>query len=556
MSGIRPQEVVEVLRSLEEEAGAGRSVVLMTVVSLDGSVFTRSGLPALLALDEVQRHGLLTLSQLPAGLRRSAEKAAGSARPILCAVDLAEDDPFLGLGLGAPGRVEFLLETVDDRLRGDLRLLREALLKGRGLVYAVEIEGLGLGSRAVYQADDPAARECYEEMSPELVESVMGGKVSRRFLCPLPPMGKALIFGSGADAAALACRLGELGLLVWAADQRLDRLLGPEWQRARCYRVKGGWEEMRAAAGPDEESAVVVLTHNFAMDLEILQGALTSPAGYVGVTGPARRTERLLAELSALGARPRPGVLRSPAGLDLGAEAPMEVALSIAAEILALRSGRRGGRQVDRQRSSPAKPKVPGLILAAGPGKRFTGGNKLSANIDGRPVLRHVVENALGSRLDPVIVVLGCEAEAGLRAIAGIEDPRLRVVFNPLWEGGKASSLQVGLREVPFLAPGFLSLLGDMPMVKSWLIDRVLTEFELSGRLVFPVYQGPEGPVKGYPTAFPRALFGEISALTGDETAMASIREHWSQAVKVQLDDSRTQADVDTTRDLELLRNE
>ncbi len=236
----------------------------------------------------------------------------------------------------------------------------------------------------------------------------------------------------------------------------------------------------------------------------------------------------------------------------------MEVALSIAAEILALRSGRTGGRRNDRSRPAPshAKPKVPGLILAAGRGRPFAGGNKLSANIDGRPVLRHVVDNALGSKLDPVIVVLGCEAEAGLRALQGIEDPRLRVVFNPLWEGGKASSVQVGLREVPFMAAGFLSLLGDMPMVKSWLIDRVLTEFELSGRLVFPVYQGLEGPTKGYPTAFPRALFGEIRALTGDETAMASIREHWSEAVKIQLDDSRTQADVDTTRDLELLRND
>lgn len=558
MSGIRPQEVVNVLRLLEEEAGGGRGLVLATVISLDGSVFQRCGLPALLALEGPGRDGVLSLSVFPEELRRAASQAGTQAKPLLCAVDLAEDDPLLGYGLGAPGRVEFLLEPVDRRLRSDLRTLREALLKGEGLVYAVDIEGPGLGQRKVYAADHPEARECFGEMSPELVENAVEGKVTRRFLCPIPPLGKALVFGSGPDALALAARLVELGFRVWAADPRPGRLLSPEWERLRCHRIEGGWEEARRAAAPGEDTVIVVLTHSFALDLETLQGALSSLSGCVGVTGPAKRTQRLLSELSTLEVRPRPGVLRAPAGLDLGAESPLEVALSIAAEILALRTGRHGGRQTERQRPapSPGNPKVPGLILAAGRGKRFTGGNKLTASIDGRPVLRHVVDNALGSRLDPVIVVLGCQAEEGLKALHGIEDPRLRVVFNPLWENGKSSSIEVGMREVPFLSPGFVTLLGDMPMVKSWLIERVLTEFELSGKLVFPVYPAEGGATKGYPTAFPRALFGEIRTLTGDETAMAAVRHHWSEAVKIQLDDALTQADVDTTRDLELLRSD
>lgn len=558
MSGIRPQEVIDVLRRLDEEALAGRPAVLMTVVALEGSVFPRSGLPALVSLEGPAREGFIALEELPLELGRRVREAAQRSKPLLCGVDLAEDEPLLSHGLGAPGRVEFFLEPVDGILRGRLRPLREALLKSEGLVYSLEIEGPGLGERAFYSPEQEQARECYKEMSPELVESAVEGRVCRRFLCPLSPMGKALVFGSGADAAALACRLDELGFLVWAADPRPGRLRGPRWERAHCQRIEGGWREARQAAAVDEETAVVVLTHSFALDLETLQGALASPAFYVGLTGPARRTQRLLSELSALETRPRPGVLRAPAGLDLGEQAPAETALSIAAEILALRSGRRVARRGERPRSAsiPAKPKVPGLILAAGPGKRFEGGSKLGASFGGRAVLRHVVDNALGSRLDPVIVVLGSQAEEGLRALQGVQDPRLRVVFNPLWEGGKASSLDVGLREVPFPAPGFLLLLGDMPLVESWLIDRVLTEFELSGRLVFPVYEGPQGPVRGHPTAFPRSFFGEVRALTGDETVMDAIREHWSEAVKIPLEDARTQADVDTPRDLELLRGD
>jgi molybdenum cofactor cytidylyltransferase len=129
------------------------------------------------------------------------------------------------------------------------------------------------------------------------------------------------------------------------------------------------------------------------------------------------------------------------------------------------------------------------------------------------------------------------------------------VVFNPAWASGKASSFEVGLREAPAEAPGVVALLGDMPRVQPWLIDRVLSEFELSGRLCFPVFPGPDGPVKGQPTAYPRALFGEVGQLIGDDTAMAAIRRHWSEAVKIPLEDASSQADIDTESDLQLLKS-
>src|ERR1019366_1352736 len=216
-----------------------------------------------------------------------------------------------------------------------------------------------------------------------------------------------------------------------------------------------------------------------------LKGALQSPARYVGLVGPAGRAAKLLAELKEKGIEPAPGVFSAPAGLDIGAETPEEVALAVAAEILAVRFARKGARPA-RLRPAGSSPsarksgvKVPGLVLAAGRGRRFGGGSKLLADVDGRPVLRHVVESALASRLDPVVVVLGAGAEAGLQAIVGLDDARLRVVFNPAWASGKASSFEVGLREVPADAPGVVALLGDMPRVKPWLIDRVLSEFVL-----------------------------------------------------------------------------
>lgn len=491
MGGIRPQEWLDAIRRLDE------ATALATVVSLDGSVFERSGAPLLLK---------------------------GEQEPGLRLVDVAEDDPLLSEGAGGPGRLELHVETVSPKLRENLAALKDRLMRGQGVLIELDLSS---GLRRFDDDNDPVS---HADLSAELDEDRDG----RKLIVPIRPMGKALVFGAGLDAAALCAHLRDVGFLVWPADPR-----------------KQGWEQVRAAARPDEDTVIVVMTHSYALDLETLQGALASPACYVGLPGPAKRTARLLSELSVLGVRPRPGVLRSPAGLDLDVKAPREAALSIAAEILAVRGGLTRVR-TRSPRPLPHHAKVPGLILAAGRGKRFAGANKLTARLDDRPVLRHVVENALASRLDPIILVLGCDAGAGLKAIEGITDPRLRVVFNPLWEGGKASSIEVGLREVPFLAPGVVSLLGDMPRVKPWLIDRVLEEFELSGRLTFPIFEGK----KGYPTAFPRALFDEIRHLTGDDTAMTAVREHWNEAVKIGLEDSSTQADVDTPADLELLKGE
>jgi len=554
MNGIRPQEVLELLRAMEAAAGSGPArPVLATFVSLDGSVFSRAGAMAVLASAAVP--GAIPVSELHGPLRSQAEAVACGGPPRLVEAELAEDDPVLGFGLGAPGRAEVLLEPVDERLREHMIALREALLRNEGVVCRLEIAGPDLGRRALLRADDPQVGESYRENSPELVETSVAGNVQRVFLCPVHPMGKALVFGSGPVAAALCRHLAELGFSVFAADPRPGRLQGPDWHIPGIALLEGGWDQARAAAQLDEETSVAVLTRSYALDLETLQGALQSPACYVGLIGPQRRTQRLLAELAALDVRPRPGVFFAPAGLDIGAEAPAETAISIAAEILAARSGRKGGRLSSRQSppTAPSRTRIPALILAAGPATRFAGGRKLAAVLADKPVLRHVVDHALAARVDPVIVVLGCEADANLKALAGITDSRLRVVFNPFWEKGLASSLEVALREVPHGAAGAVKLLGDMPLVQPWLIDRVLSEFELSGRLVFPVYPGHSGQEGGYPMAIPRKLFGEVKALARDDADEQAARKHWSEAVKIVLADGRTQTGVDTATDLELL---
>src|SRR5262249_11660286 len=100
------------------------------------------------------------------------------------------------------------------------------------------------------------------------------------------------------------------------------------------------------AAAIDARTFVVVMTHNFPRDKEYLRSLLTSDPAYLAMLGPAARTTRLLMELEAEGVAVTDGFrerLHGPAGLDVGAEGPEEIAGSIVAEIVAVRRGRRGG---------------------------------------------------------------------------------------------------------------------------------------------------------------------------------------------------------------------
>jgi xanthine dehydrogenase accessory factor len=109
-------------------------------------------------------------------------------------------------------------------------------------------------------------------------------------------------------------------------------------------------EEAFAQVGVDHATAVVILSHDDKFDLPALELALSSDAFYVGVIGGRRNQERKRERLREAGVGEAAiDRIAGPAGLDLGAESPPEVALSILAEALAARNGRSGGPLRDRR---------------------------------------------------------------------------------------------------------------------------------------------------------------------------------------------------------------
>ena len=190
-----------------------------------------------------------------------------------------------------------------------------------------------------------------------------------------------------------------------------------------------------------------------------------------------------------------------------------------------------------------------GIILAAGASKRI-GAPKQLLPLAGRPLLQHVVDAAVQSRLDEIILVLGdaaAEIEAALSLPAG---RHIRVVVNPDAGLGQATSLGVGLRAADAGAVGAGILLGDEPQVSPVLIDRLASAFESATvPVVRPVYTGADGRrLPGHPTFLARRIWPELKRLCGDQGARALLATHPDWVLEVEMEGERP-ADIDTWED-------
>jgi molybdenum cofactor cytidylyltransferase len=193
-------------------------------------------------------------------------------------------------------------------------------------------------------------------------------------------------------------------------------------------------------------------------------------------------------------------------------------------------------------------PRVAAIVLAAGLSTRM-GQNKLLAPVGGKPLIRRTVEAVSASHVDPVIVVTGHQAGEIEQALANL---RVRFVPNAHYAEGLSASLRAGLQAVPESADAALVLLGDMPEVKSGLLDRMLAAFSPEdGRAICVATANGK---RGNPVLWARRFFAEMEAVTGDTGAKHLIAMNDPVVCEVEADDS-VLTDIDTPDALAALRS-
>jgi molybdenum cofactor cytidylyltransferase len=191
---------------------------------------------------------------------------------------------------------------------------------------------------------------------------------------------------------------------------------------------------------------------------------------------------------------------------------------------------------------------ISGVVLAAGTSSRL-GRPKQLLELEGRPLLQHVVDAAAASGLDEVVVVLGYEAE---RIALALELPAgARVVVNDDYESGQSTSLRAGLSSVDSRADAAAILLGDQPGLTSAAIRKVLDTFrESDAPILRALWQG----TPGHPVVLARSEWEWIRGLEGDKGARDFVAAS-TRAEVIEMDEPPV-ADVDTWEQYERLRED
>ncbi|WP_445503621.1 nucleotidyltransferase family protein [Microvirga sp. G4-2] len=184
------------------------------------------------------------------------------------------------------------------------------------------------------------------------------------------------------------------------------------------------------------------------------------------------------------------------------------------------------------------------IVLAAGRGTRFGPEPKLLVSLDGKAVIRHVVEAAVGSVADPVIVVTGYRHHD---VETELDDLPVQIMQNAAFGEGLSSSLKAGFAALPPQSKAAIILLGDMPLVTSDLIDslaQIWDRMNMPAALV-PTLNGK----RGNPVVLSRSLENAVAQLSGDVGAGPILRER-SDVIECPVDDPAILEDVDTTAGL------
>jgi xanthine dehydrogenase accessory factor len=320
---------------------------LVTLVRADGGTSKILGTQLGLAEDG-RTFGSVTIGGCADGRAAAAAREAlrRGTRELL-ALPISEADA-LALGLGCAGDIELVVEPMslgaDDPLPIALAAARSSAGARAALVtpldgaigrLLVRADGSVAGTLGTSARDAAAATRVADRLADASMESgVTAWEAERWFVHLLTPVATLIVVGA-TDVAAAVCTLAvPLGWRTVLIDARYDLLAEPRFAAASERTAGMPAESVAALLGAGAE-AVVLLAHDYRVEAPVLRIALRSGASYVGMLGSRKRaavvSELLAAEGFTVEELAR---LRAPVGLRIGAQGPLEIAVSIVAEVI------------------------------------------------------------------------------------------------------------------------------------------------------------------------------------------------------------------------------
>lgn len=362
------KELREIVKAYDAAVQQGKKTALAAVVHLDGSSYRRPG-ARMLVSDEGELTGAISGGCLEGDALRKAMFALSQQQSKLVTYDTSdEDDMTIGIQLGCAGVIQVLFEPINpNHAANPIQLLRKALAVRQ---HAVLVTLFDLSDKRNFQPGTCMLLESDGHLSgsqpfPALQEDLVqemnlvlqsGKSVFRQFTGEgwsitafieyLQPPVSLVVVGAGNDAVPMMQFADTLGWDVRVVDGR-NTHARPERFTSACQVLVSKPEQVLEHLPMDERTVFVMMTHNYNYDLAMLKALLGTRTPYIGMLGPRKKLERMLDELRTGGMEVTDEMLEKvygPAGLEIGAETPEEIALSIISEIQGVLTGSSGGQ--------------------------------------------------------------------------------------------------------------------------------------------------------------------------------------------------------------------
>jgi xanthine/CO dehydrogenase XdhC/CoxF family maturation factor len=342
-------ETAAILDRLSRLVAEGNCAALATVVRISGSAYRRPGAKLLIEESGLTQGGV-SGGCLESDVREQGVAVLRGAAPRMLHYETSSDEETLwGLGLGCEGAVDVYVQRIDGQwMEGPGRQMRELAAAGVPFSPITLIRGplegrtavLARGALAGSSGSAALDRELSERAGPILEGD--GGAVlldsleHAAFIDVLRPPPRLFIFGAGDDARPLAALAASAGFEVTVVDHRPAYLTPerfPPPLRLERRRPSDGLAGL--PMNISRRNFAVVQTHALLHDRDWVRALADQPLAYIGLLGPRVRREEVLGELAV-----DAGKVFAPIGLDLGADGPEQVAVSIVAELLAVNARR------------------------------------------------------------------------------------------------------------------------------------------------------------------------------------------------------------------------
>ncbi|RAI97841.1 CTP:molybdopterin cytidylyltransferase MocA [Chitinophaga skermanii] len=536
------KEIRQIIQAIEK-VGNTEKAVLATVVHIEGSAYRAPG-ARMLILPNGAIVGAVSGGCLEGDVLRKALLVMAEQKPHLVTYDTSEETGTAGIAisLGCSGITRILLEPMQAHTHHTafyflqkVNTLREPVVLATFFT-PNDKKSTAQGTHLLAFQNNThetngALPIAYERLQADIqhvfalqTSSFVQFNECTVFLEYIKPNPALLIAGAGNDVLPLVALADVLGWDTTLLDGRSS--YANETRFPSCQIAVGDPETLMKERQVDEETAVIIMSHNYAYDKAVLKIALNSKAKYIGILGPQQKQKRLMDELTAEGMQIQEQQNRvyGPIGLNIGAETPEEIALSIISEVKAVFANKPGTslrieqkKHIHKRIKHLATPleQYAVLVLAAGQSKRL-GSPKQALMYKGDTLLRNTIKTAQQLGTSTIGVVVGKEVETTRTQLA---DLPVTIIENPQFEEGMGSSIRHGVAALQAIHPQLafiLILVCDQPYLDSFHLRQLMHEQQARNvPIAASTYEGRNG----VPALFRADMFPALLTLQGDTGA-------------------------------------